>query len=382
MLLSVTWWKTQGMMSLRRFFVKLFDVKPRDPKDYYSVFRWLVSKRLAFALTLAVGVIGLYYILVLSPVAADDSAPGSASVSVYRYNSIPLKFVKGVVGIKARDGHIAYEGQVDGGMVTGEGKLYGKDGGLIYEGSFDKNMFNGEGRMFYPGGTPKYKGGFLDNLFDGEGELYRPTGTLWHTGAFAGGLRNGKGTQYNAAGTPVFTGTFAADQLLYSEFVGKTTQEAAEMYTGIRSIYSSGDAYCVKMTEIDAVYDVLNGANTLDSEWTINNVIVLRDFIVVEGARLNTVNRLTARFGTPEYYGWTWANFAEAAAIGALGSGNVFGDLKMDAVPVLDDVFEIREYDEDFALYVYAYKADGLLYTFYCPEAGAENFAMYAIESE
>ena len=35
---------------LQQGFSKLFNVKPRHSKDYYTVFRWMISKKLAFSI--------------------------------------------------------------------------------------------------------------------------------------------------------------------------------------------------------------------------------------------------------------------------------------------------------------------------------------------
>ena len=58
---SPTFLKAQVLVRIREFFTKLLDVKPRNKWDYYSVFRWQVSKRLAFALVVALGLVAALY---------------------------------------------------------------------------------------------------------------------------------------------------------------------------------------------------------------------------------------------------------------------------------------------------------------------------------
>ena len=49
---SLEFLRTRLINNVRIFFSKVLDVKPRHKKDYYSVFNWLISKRLAFAIVI------------------------------------------------------------------------------------------------------------------------------------------------------------------------------------------------------------------------------------------------------------------------------------------------------------------------------------------
>ena len=84
---SLTFWKTRGITKLRQFFGRIFDVKPRDSKDYYTIFRWLVSKRLAYATIILLGVGSLYLILKMSPSVLPGTARAATSLRTYKYNS-------------------------------------------------------------------------------------------------------------------------------------------------------------------------------------------------------------------------------------------------------------------------------------------------------
>ena len=68
--------RTQVFSKIREFFAKLLDIRPRDKRDYYPVFRWLVSKRLAFALVIAVGLVSLLYISAMLPDRSDKDGTG------------------------------------------------------------------------------------------------------------------------------------------------------------------------------------------------------------------------------------------------------------------------------------------------------------------
>lgn len=377
---SITFWKTKGITTLRKFFSKLFDIKPRNKKDYYPVFRWLISKRLAFAGVIALAVICLYFIFVMSPVSALFT-DAKASIRTYKYNSIPLKYYSGTVQILARDGHIAYVGSVDSGVCAGSGKLYNSDGGLVYDGEFQNSMYNGTGKLYYPEGTLKYEGSFTDNLFNGQGTYFRPNGIIQYKGSFTDGLRSGKGELYNSGGNLVFSGNFQADHLIYPEFVGKTAAEAAVMYTGDYAIYSTEDEYCVEMREINAIYKAESGANSLDEEWKISGIYVLSNTFSIASNVLTNIDALTAYFGEPNYFGYTWVTLPETVAVNLLASSgeSAFGKVDMKMTSSFDNVYDVSQYDQNYEIYIYSYEMDGLIYTFYCKD-GISDFLMYSVE--
>jgi len=342
----------------------------------------MVSKRLAFALTVGIGVCALFYILVLSPISPQGLSTGSDAVPIYKYNSIPLRFAKGDVRIQARKGYIAYVGSVEKGMVKGQGKLYSEGGDLIYEGEFDQNMFNGVGRLYYPTNELKYEGEFADNLYQGQGRQYRAAGSLEYRGEFLQGMRNGQGQLINASGVQIFSGTFQMDNILYTQLIGKSTAEIAQMYTGSQNVYFHFSEYCVEMREIGAVYSVDSDQNTLEAEWIVKNVIVLADEITVGSEKLNEINQLSAFFGAPDYFGEAWVNLTEAVAVNLLEGYPELSKVEMRRTSTFDNVFDVNYYDWDYSLYIFAYKMDGLMYTFYCTAANSQSFFMYSITTD
>ena len=377
---SRAYWESKGITTLRQFFSKLLSIKPRDKTDYYSVSRWLVSKRLAFALVVLVGLASVLYILVFSPVNSLFQSDGT-TLPTYWYNSIPLKFAGGKVQILAADGHLAYVGDVADGEAAGAGSLYRADGSLVYEGAFAESRYNGTGSLYFPDGVLQYQGEFADNLYQGQGKLYRQTGVLEYEGEFLKGMKSGAGVLYNSGGTPIFTGNFLADRLLYAEFVGKTTAEASQMYTGSISVYSSSNEYCASMDEIHAVYTTADASDTLSEEWTISQVLVEDSVFPTAEGEISTINELPAYFGEPSYFGYTWPTLTEAVAIRRLseaGKGR-FADIEMETTSSLRDVVTVNSYDLDYELYIYTYEMDGLTYTFYC-DSSTSSFSMYAIE--
>ena len=363
---------------VQQFFARLFDVRPRNKMDYYPVFRWLVSKRLAFAVVVGLAVVCVFYIVSCLP---NGFFSGGASIPTYRYDALPLKFHEGTVRILAADGHLAYQGEVSKAQCSGQGTLYGADGTKLYEGQFERDMYNGSGSLYYPNGTLQYQGEFVDNLFQGQGTGYRQNGTMEYSGAYQNGQRNGQGTLYNEAATPVFTGTFQNGQILFQEFLGKTTAEVSQMYTGQTTVYTGNGEYASVMEEIDAVYSAEDGSETLEGNWTVNEVFVLASAFPAETGSLTTVNQLTAYFGQPDYYGSSYVTLPEAAALNLLASQSpdTVAPVTMETENQFSDLVTVNDYNKDYEVYIYTYLSGGLSYTFYAPAAGQEGFLMYSI---
>ncbi|MEG0779410.1 MAG: hypothetical protein RR426_02305 [Oscillospiraceae bacterium] len=377
-LTTPAFWTTTLFTKLRQFFTKLLDIKPKHKNDYYTVGRWMVSKRLAFALLAGAGVICALYITANLP----KNLPGGekSPFPTYRYNALPLKFKDETVNILARDGHLAYTGPVKAGEVVGRGVLFTARGGTLYEGDFAGNRFNGAGRLYYGGGGLRYDGGFVDNLFQGKGSYYSTTGTLAYEGDYLQGLRSGQGELYNDVGTKIFAGTFLHDKIVYSELVGKATAELAAQYTGRSAVYSTDTEYCVSMEELDAVYSARDGAATLTGEWQADALFVLLDTATIDGTDYSSIAALTKALGQPDYFGTAWVTLPEAICINRLGESKGLTPVRVTATSQLEGVYTVSDYDKNAQIYLYTYLRDGLVYTFYCTGAGRDQFLMYAIK--
>lgn len=371
--------RSKVLVKVREFFSKLLDVRPRDKRDYYPVFRWLVSKRLAFALVVALGLVSVLYISWMLP---DHMLEGGGGIPTYKYRSIPLKFYSGTVNILARDGYVAYTGEVDGGVASGQGTLYAADGSTVYEGQFKNSMYNGEGTQYYSNGNLRYVGSFTDNRYNGTGSSYRPNGVLEYSGDHVAGDRTGNGTLYNSVGSRVFQGSFLKGEIVYHDFLSRSTGEVPELYSGETAVYQSGEEYCVAMPEIDAVYAVKDGSNTLENEWTVDRVYVLHGSVPLEGGTCSTLRQLTAAMGEPLYFGAAWVDLPEAVAwnLAAEGQPDRMEQVRIDSTDSFENVFAVSDYDRDFQMYLYTFEQNGLLYTFYFTGAGESEFVMYAIE--
>lgn len=377
-LTTPAFWTTTVFTKIRQFFSKLLDVKPKHKKDYYGIGRWLVSKRLAFSIVIILGIVCVVFISSTLPARSSGQ---KGSIPTYKYNSLPLKFYEGTVNILAKDNHLAFTGAVAQGKVTGNGILYDAEGNKLYEGTFAENLFNGKGQLFYPEGGLKYEGDFVDNLFQGSGNFYRSTGTLEYEGQHMSGKRSGAGKLYNSAGNQIFTGNFRNDDIIYGELIDKPTSELSSMYTGSSSVYSTSDEYCVTMDEINAVYSAKDGSNSLDGEWTVDSVYILSGTAVIGNYSYDTVDELTNLMGAADYYGTARVNLPEAICINTLvnqGSDEFF-PIALKSSSELDEVYTVSSYDKNATVYLYTFIYDGLLYTFYCPQAGSNDFLMYSI---
>ena len=371
--------RSKVLVKVREFFSKLVDVRPRDKRDYYPIFRWLVSKRLAFALVVALGLVSLLYISSMLP---DNRLKDGGGVPTYKYRAIPLKFHTGTVNILAKDGHVAYTGEVDGGAASGQGTLYAADGSTVYEGQFENSMYNGEGTLYYPNGSPKYVGGFTDNEYNGTGSSYRPNGVLEYSGDYVAGDRTGSGTLYNSVGSKVFQGSFLGGEIVYHDFLTRPTSEVPELYSGETAVYQSNEEYCVTMPEIDAVYAVKDGSNTLENEWTVDRVYVMHNSVPLESGTCTTLRQLMAAMGEPLYFGTAWVDLPEAVAwdLTAEKQPDKMDQVRIDSSASFENVFSVSDYGRDFQMYLYTFQQNGLLYTFYFTGAGESEFVMYAIE--
>lgn len=380
---KVRYWTNKSFIKVhiinrfRQWLVGLFNVKPRNKKDYYGFFGLLVSKRLVHLIVICIGLICLGYLWVTKPL---KTASQDGEIKVYAYNSFPLKFVNSKVSITAKKGYIAYTGQVKGGHAEGEGELYNEAGGLVYAGEFSKNKYNGTGTCYYPSGQVQYEGEFKDNLYQGTGTLYRNTGSLYYSGQFAQGYMDGTGELYDETGTKVFTGQFRHDELQYVQLLGKTTQEINDMYTGSQKLFSDGEQNEIALADISALYVAQGSEGSIDGENTSSVVYVMRDCFVYGENQLSTVNELRETLGEPLYEGNSYITYYDAVAIqwGQTDGSEIDIDAGLEYTEEYDEYTSVTGYNKEALLYMYVYEIDDLNYTF-ISEGRNGSFFMYAI---
>lgn len=378
--LSPMFWQAKILTRVREFLTRTFGVKPRHKQDYYGFFGWLVSRRLAHAVVIAAGLLALSYLIFVNPVFRLAEGIGNGE-RIYAYNAIPLRFMEGDVRIKSKSGYVAYEGAVNDGYASGEGALYNKEGALVYRGAFEKNKYSGEGTLYYENGQVRYSGNFSDNLFHGNGKLYRESGTLAYEGEFAAGVREGTGTLFDAAQSPVFTGSFHADELVYSQLLGKTAAEISELYTGEKLIYI-GDSQAVEVLADIGAFFVADTAEARISDSAVaDSVYVCEDTFTYGSSRCGTVAEVVRLLGDPVFEGNSYVIFPEAVGIDWLKkSGEELSvDAGLTAGHPMREAYEVSGFDAQALVYLYVFQRDGTNYTFVCEDRDS-GFFMYGLQ--
>ena len=360
-----------------RFFTKHFSVKPRDKDDYFAVWKWLISKRLVITLLIIIGVVSGFYITTVNPIFQRESD----GIKSYKYNSVPLRLAKGKVKIKAKSGYVAYIGDVSKGQVKGEGTLYNKDGGVVYTGTFAQNQYNGTGTLYYPEGLVCYEGAFKDNQYNGEGTLYRRNGSKEYTGEFKNGMKDGEGVLYNTGNNQVFSGNFSRDCLMYSDFLGKATQDITGMYTGQRTIYQDEDWFAVAMDDRDAIYCAEKQEQTLNEENMIESIYVLSDTFLYRGQVYTGISEIQNAVENLNYDGNSMVTMPEAVAIRKIQNKREsnFEDIEINTEEIYSDVITVNDYESDYYVYLYSFIDNGIQYTFFCADQYG-NFDFYLME--
>ena len=378
---SASFLRAKLITKIREFFIKVFDVRPKHKNDYYEVLGWLVSKRLAYAILIVIGVLSMIYLVSIRamylPTAQTDG------IKTYDYDDVMLRFAKGNVRIRGKSGYLAYQGEVEKGAVNGYGNLYGVDGTLLYQGDFANNEYEGNGTQYYPDGTMHYKGTFSGNLYEGTGKLYRENGSLAYDGEFSRGMKEGIGKLYGAGDKPVYEGSFSQDQLVYSAFLGKSTAEVAQSYSGARVIYQTDNEFSVLMPDIDALYMGVTDEENLEDTVMVDSIYVLKNTITFGKNECSTISDLRNVFGEEVYDGNSIVTLPEAIAINYLNrqKQTLNGSVEMDTVEAYTDVFTVNGIQDDYPVYLYSFRKDGLLYTFVCGDRN-DTFAFYSIMSE
>lgn len=381
LLTSPSYLKGEVLRRMIQYFRELTDIRPKDKHDYYGLFGWLVSKRLAFLVVITIGMLSAFYITIVQPLSTFTSSENG--IKTYDYDSIPLRFTEGSVKILAKSKYVAYEGQVKDGLANGMGILYRKDGSMVYEGQFENSEFHGTGTSYYPSGQVQYVGAFQHNIYSGEGKLYRENGTLEYQGSFLDGKKEGEGTLYDSGNNKVYVGNFSNGNLQYSDFLGKNTAEANSMYVGDKTIFTNEEYFVVEMSDIDALYYGMQNEENIQDEVVIEGVYVLKDTFAYGGKELENVAEIKQIMGETIYEGNTYVIMPEAVAVHIMnrtGDGdfpNIIGDFEY----FLTDAVNVNDYDEGYTLYIYTFVQDGMRYTFFCNDRSGE-FSMYSIEKE
>lgn len=381
--LSPNYLKSRLTEFIRTFLTKVLNVKPKDKDDYYQMGNWLVSKKLAFAMVLVVGVLSLVYI------ASSWSGlfPGRSDgrIKTYSYNNILLKFAKGTVRIKGKSGYLAFEGDVSGGSCNGTGELRNPAGFVVYQGNFAKSMYEGVGTQYYDDGTIHYDGNFHENLYQGMGTLYRKNGSVEYEGAFAFNKKEGQGTLFDMGHNTIFAGQFTEDEIKYTDLLGKNNSEVAEAYKGERTLYKTKQENVRYMADIDAMSVEFIDEDSIDSEAMVESVYVLKDYFNCASGQLKNFKDISTVLGQPVYVGASYGTFPELLAVDKLArkwERVLFsGEPDIDYSSLYNEYVEVTDYENQYEVYLHSYSQDGLIYTF-VTEPGLETFYFYFVQNE
>lgn len=378
--LTPSFWQSKVLTGLRNFLQKLFDVKPRDKNDYFTVHNWMISRRLGFAAVIVVGLVSLYFLITVAG-SLGFGKSASEGVRVYRYNSIPLRFAEGDVKIKAKSGYIAYEGNVKDGYAEGHGNLYSKDSNLIYSGEFIHSRYNGTGTLFYATGQTQYDGEFADNCFEGTGILYRLDGSKEYEGDFLNGCKEGQGSLFDSGDNVIFTGAFHCDGLVYNQFLGKKTSEIGNLYTGSSRVYSNDTDTLVYMKDIQAMYQINQMETSVEDEPVVSQIYVLASELIYGQTAISSLDELTKAMGEPAFQGNTYITLPEAVAVELINQQQepLGIDAQLETTAVYDELQTVESYQSTLEIYLYVYQTDDLIYTFFCENRNAPFF-MYMVE--
>ncbi len=383
--LSWNYIQSRVIAKIRDFFFRLLDIRPKNKKDYYTVFGWMISKRLAYAALMIIGVLSLWYITSTSKVFQNFGKNGG--IRTYNYNSVLLRMAKNTVRIKGKSGYIAYIGEVAKGYCAGKGDLYSPEGVLLYTGDFEKSKYEGQGSQYFPDGKLNYIGDFHENLYEGEGKLYREDGTEEYEGDFWHGMKEGNGKLYDAGSNEIFEGRFSSDEIVYSDLLGKTPEDIRSMYLGKQILYEAGEGVqggsAILCSDIGAVYAAESDGSASDDTLKASAVYVLSNIFKSGSAVADDVGEVTAIMGQPVYEGNSIITLPEAVAVNVLNAKGpaLKGRVDMETTENFSDDIVVNSVDKNYTVYIYSYRRGDLIYSFVCRTKGG-GFDFYGITKE
>lgn len=183
--------------------------RPQGRQDYWHIGPIYLYKPLALLLAIslslaAIAAFGLPTKLLTPP---DKKIPS------YRYDDPKLATLDGLVQVMDSKGKLRYEGMVEQGAYTGQGKVYNASGELVYQGALVEGRYEGEDSKVYQNGKLIYTGEMVNNRYEGQGRRTHPETGVVSVGQFARGTLNGDGVEYAASGVLLREGTFSSDLL-------------------------------------------------------------------------------------------------------------------------------------------------------------------------
>lgn len=361
--------------------------KPKSLKEYYSIGRFMISKRLGNILfTLAV-LLSIWFIITnFIPnlrLKRKESALGpNVEAKSYFYDAHKLKNYNGMVRVFSKKSKALFEGSLTNGIANGPGVLYDKNGIVIFRGNFENNRFNGEGTTYYADGTPHYIGEFLDNIYSGSGELRAKNGQPHYIGSFIAGLKNGKGTLYNDTGNAIFDGMFTNDMPNLSSYIGASIANISNVFLGEKLLYNSDNKIMISYPEVDCILVADKKQNSADEVGTVRKIFIMAPSYYpgtsAEDNRLDLGNTLPHNF----LNGFTNVCDEEMSVIDVMrqkGIRSFKGYKSIEKEAITDEAFNLKESMSDDEFYISKYRINGFIYTFYFTKLDGP-YVFYSIE--
>lgn len=361
--------------------------KPKSLKEYYSIGRFMISKRLGNILfTLAV-LLSIWFIITnFIPnlrLKRKESALGpNVEAKSYFYDAHKLKNYNGMVRVFSKKSKALFEGSLTNGIANGPGVLYDKNGIVIFRGNFENNRFNGEGTIYYADGTPHYIGEFLDNIYSGSGELRSKNGQPHYIGSFIAGLKNGRGTLYNDSGNAIFDGMFTNDMPNLSSYIGASIANISNVFLGEKLLYNSDNKIMISYPEVDCILVADKKENSADEVGTVRKIFIMAPSYYpgtsAEDNRLDLGNTLPHNF----LNGFTNVCDEEMSVIDVMrqkGIRSFKGYKSIEKEAITDEAFNLKESMSDDEFYISKYRINGFIYTFYFTKLDGP-YVFYSIE--
>ena len=361
--------------------------KPKSLKEYYSIGRFMISKRLGNILfTLAV-LLSIWFIITnfipnLRLKRKESTLRPNVEAKSYFYDAHKLKNYNGMVRVFSKKSKALFEGSLTNGIANGPGVLYDKNGIVIFRGNFENNRFNGEGTTYYADGTPHYIGEFLDNIYSGSGELRSKNGQPHYIGSFIAGLKNGRGTLYNDSGNAIFDGMFTNDMPNLSSYIGASIANISNVFSGEKLLYNSDNKIMISYPEVDCILVADKKQNSADEVGTVRKIFIMAPSYYpgtsAENNRLDLGNTLPHNF----LNGFTHVCDEEMSVIDVMrqkGIRSFKGYKSIEKEAITDEAFNLKESMSDDEFYISKYRINGFIYTFYFTKLDGP-YVFYSIE--
>ncbi len=367
--------------------IKNFFEPPQSKKDYYTVGKIMISKKLVVAVFVIVSVLSAVYLLMVVPEKIMGYYSNQDDNKIYTkyYNSRSLKKYSGEARVVSKKSKAKYVGEISEGVANGKGYLYSKLGNVLYNGDFENNQYSGDGTLYYEDGGIKYIGSFRDNNFNGLGALYDEKGRLFYQGEFVDGQKNGKGALFNNFGTQIFDGTFLNDKPSLEQYLDKGVNSLSGVFLEDGVLYNLNQKMCIIYKDLGVMVVVEGDRESLSNSQVVDKIYILDNKYFLNEPKLKRVEldkKFAQLHGVKQYAGYTRVLFYEMSLIDYLRKidVNLFSDLsRYNFDSQYTDVLQSQKFKSDDKIYVQSYEIDDLAYSYYFNDKDSE-YVFYSVE--